>query len=270
MKLNMSPVKQLAQRRGLAVFQPVNLRGPEALERLRAVSPEVMVVAAYGLILPPAVLEVAPAGALNIHASLLPRWRGAAPIQRALLAGDAQTGITIMQMDAGLDTGAMIATRSVPIAADDTAATLHDTLAALGAELILETLRQFGSGSRHATPQPSEGITYAHKIDKSEAGLDWRRSNTELDRQVRAFNPFPGASTGHDGETLKIWRARLAEGTASPGEVIASGDDGVLVACGEGALLLTELQRAGAKRLVARDFLRGHRFERGARLALPG
>lgn len=269
MKVGMSPVKQLAQRRGLPVFQPPNLRGPEALERLRAASAEVMVVAAYGLILPVEVLKVAPRGALNIHASLLPRWRGAAPIQRALLAGDTETGITIMQMEAGLDTGAMLARRPIPIAAVDNAVTLHDRLAELGAEMIVATLHEIVLGTPVATPQPADGVTYAHKIEKREAPLDWRKSSAELDRQVRAFNPFPGASATLEGVGVKVWGAHPVEGSGSPGTVIAAGEDGVVVACGHGALVLTELQRAGAKRLAAREFLLGHRLAPGARFDVP-
>ncbi len=269
MKLNMSPVKQLALRHGLPVYQPSNLRGPESLERLRAASPEVMVVAAYGLILPLAVLQVAPRGALNIHASLLPRWRGAAPIQRAILAGDAETGITIMQMDAGLDTGAMLARQAVPITPVDNAATLHDKLAELGAGMIVATLHELGPGAPAAAPQPVDGVTYAHKIEKSEAVLDWRKSGAELDREVRAFNSFPGANGMQAGVSVKVWRARPLEGSGAPGEVIACGDDGVVVACGHGALALTELQRAGGKRLRAREFLLGHRLEPGARFDVP-
>lgn len=265
MKVGMSPVKQLAQRHGLPVFQPPNLRGPEALERLRTASPEVMVVAAYGLILPKEVLEVAPKGALNIHASLLPRWRGAAPIQRAILAGDIETGITIMQMDAGLDTGAMLARHPIPITTADTAVTLHDKLAELGARMIVATLREIALGAPVATPQPADGVTYAHKIEKSEAALDWRKSSAVLDRQVRAFNPFPGASSTHGGMNVKVWGAHPVEGSGTPGEVIAAGDNGVVVACGRGALALTELQRAGARRLGAREFLLGHRLDPGAR-----
>jgi methionyl-tRNA formyltransferase len=270
MRMSMSPVKQLAMRQGLEVFQPPNLRDTESLERLRGVSPDVLVVAAYGLILPQSVLDVARKGAINIHASLLPRWRGAAPIQRAILAGDRETGITIMQMDAGLDTGAMLSQRSLPILEEDSALTLHDRLAALGAEMIVEALRNCEKGILQATPQPAEGVTYAHKIDKSEAPLDWRKASAELDRQVRAFNPFPGAHAVLGDTGVKVWRAHPVGGRGSPGEILSAGDDGVVVACGEGALVLAELQRAGAKRLGARDFLRGHPLEPGSRFALPG
>ncbi|MBS0335797.1 MAG: methionyl-tRNA formyltransferase [Proteobacteria bacterium] len=269
MRMSMSPVKQLAVRQGLDVYQPPNLRDPESLERLQGVSPDVLVVAAYGLILPQRVLDVARKGAVNIHASLLPRWRGAAPIQRAILAGDRETGVTIMQMDAGLDTGAMLSQRRIPILAEDTASTLHDRLAALGAEMIVEALRDCEKGVLRAVPQPAEGVTYAHKIDKGEAALDWRKANAELDRQVRAFNPFPGALAVLGDAAVKVWRARPVAGHGDPGEILSTGDDGVVVACGAGALALAELQRAGAKRLGARDFLRGHPLEPGSRFALP-
>jgi methionyl-tRNA formyltransferase len=269
MRMSMSPVKQLAMRQGLEVFQPPSLRDPESLGRLQDASPDVLVVAAYGLILPQRVLDVARKEAINIHASLLPRWRGAAPIQRAILAGDRETGITIMQMDAGLDTGAMLSQRKIPILAEDSALTLHDRLAALGAGMIVEVLRDCDTSALEAMPQPSEGVTYAHKIDKSEAVLDWRKTCAELDRQVRAFNPFPGAFSVLGDTSVKVWRARPAEGVGAPGEVLSSSDEDVVVACGEGALALAELQRAGARRLGARDFLRGHPLEPGSRFALP-
>jgi methionyl-tRNA formyltransferase len=269
MKMSASPVKALAVKHCLVVFQPPTLRDPAVLERLQAVTPDVLVVAAYGLILPQSVLDVAPKGALNIHASLLPRWRGAAPIQRAILAGDAETGITIMQMDAGLDTGAMLARSAIPILADDSALTLHDRLAALGGGMIVEVLRECEKGALTPTPQPADGVTYAHKIEKGEAVLDWRRTCTELDRQVRAFNPFPGAYCVLEGSSVKVWRAHPVAGRGAPGAVLASGDEGVVVACGEGALALAELQRAGGKRLRVRDFLSGHPLEPGARFAVP-
>jgi methionyl-tRNA formyltransferase len=269
MKLAASAVKQLALTHGLDVFQPPSLREPEPLERLRATLPEVMVVAAYGLILPQRVLDVARNGSLNIHASLLPRWRGAAPIQRALLAGDTETGITIMQMDAGLDTGAMLMQRRVPILPGDSSQVLHDRLASLGAEMIVEALRDCELGRLAATPQPAEGVTYAHKIEKAEAAIDWRKPAAEIDREVRAFNPFPGAHALLDGTSVKVWCAHPAAGIGSPGEVLACGDGGVVVACGRGALALVELQRAGGKRLGARDFLRGMVMRPGMRFSLP-
>lgn len=258
-----SPVKRLALEHGLEVFQPATLRDPAAQARIAAAGPELLVVAAYGLILPPAVLGVAPA--LNIHASLLPRWRGAAPIQRALLAGDAESGITLMRMDAGLDTGPMLAQERVPIAPDDDAQSLHDKLAALGARMIVRAL---AAGSLpDGTAQPADGVTYARKIEKRDAIVDWSLPAAVIERQVRALRPAPGAATSVRGDALKIWRAATRSARGTPGSVLAAGDDGVLVACGEDALLLTELQRAGGKRLAAAAFLRGFPLAPGERLS---
>ena len=254
---------------GLPVLQPVKLNDPSMIERLSALSPEVMVVAAYGLILPGAALDLARRGAINIHASLLPRWRGAAPIHRAILAGDRETGITLMQMDEGLDTGAILAQRSLPIAADETTGSLHDRLATLGAQMTVDLLRDLEHAPVSASPQPSDGITNARKIDKSEALLDWRKPGLQLDREVRAFNPAPGARSTIDGVEIKIWQAHCIDAHGEPGLVRAAGEEGIVVYCGEGALVLTELQRAGAKRLGAREFLRGHPISPGARFALP-
>ena len=264
-----SAVKKFALERGLDVFQPPGLKDEGALERIAAARPEVLVVAAYGLILPPSALTIAPLGALNIHASLLPRWRGAAPIQRALLAGDRETGITIMQMDAGLDTGPMLARHPVEIDEDDDAQTLHDKLAALGGEAIVRSLTDIAAGSVLSVPQPEAGVTYARKIGKAEAELDWGRPCVELERRLRALRPAPGARSRLRGEPVKLWRARcVTQGApaAAPGTVLRSGPDGVLVACGEGALLVSELQRAGGTRLGAADFLRGCPIEAGERL----
>jgi methionyl-tRNA formyltransferase len=260
-----SAVKQLAEARGLEVFQPQKLTDEGVLDRLGAARPDVLVVAAYGLILPQRALEIAPHGALNIHASVLPRWRGAAPIQRALLAGDRETGITIMKMDAGLDTGAMLALHHVAIADDDDAQSLHDRLAALGAEAIVGVLADIEAGRARFQPQPGSGATYARKIGKQDAELDWTRSGTELERVVRALRPSPGARSQLHGEMVKIWRARHVERKGSPGEVLECGAEGILVGCGEGALLATELQRAGGTRLAVADFLRGFALSRGER-----
>lgn len=244
--------------RGIEVFQPPNLKDDAAVAKLAEARAEVLVVAAYGLLLPPRVLTLAPLGALNIHASLLPRWRGAAPIQRALLAGDPETGISIMQMDAGLDTGPVLSRHSVPIAADDTGASLHDKLATLGAQAIVEALSQLAAGRAHAEPQPPEGATYARKITKEEAGIDWIRPALELERCVRALAPTPGARAHLRGEPLKLWRASVAQGgAATPGTVLEAGPEGIIVACGTGALRISELQRAGGTRLGAAAFLRG-------------
>ena len=305
LKLQTSPVKQLARAHGLPVVQPRSLRldgrypqdAEAARAALQAADADVLVVAAYGLILPRWVLDAMSAarppggaqapsggsatgaavergglglGALNIHASLLPRWRGAAPIQRAIEAGDAETGITIMQMDEGLDTGAMLLQARCPIGAQATSATLHDELAALGARLIVEALRRAAQGSLRAVPQPATGATYAHKIDKAEAAIDWRLPAATIERRIRAFDPFPGASTSLEGVPLKVWRASVdaqaLPAGALPGDVLAVDDDGIGVACGEGVLRLAELQRAGGRRLPARAFLAGCPVAPGMRL----
>lgn len=255
MVLTPSAVKRVALAHGLEVFQPASLRDEEARGRIAAVGADLMVVAAYGLILPQAVLDLPRLGCLNIHASLLPRWRGAAPIQRALLAGDAETGVCIMQMEAGLDTGPVLLSGATRIGSGETAGELHDRLAALGADLIVDALRRM---PLPATPQPTEGVSYAAKIDKAEAVLDWNLAAAELDRRVRAFNPFPGVQAMVGGLPCKIWTAQPAEGQGLPGTVLAAGRQGILVACGEGALLLSELQKAGGKRLSAAQFLAGN------------
>ena len=254
MVLKASPVKVLALASGIDVFQPQTLRDAVAQDRVRAVDAEAMIVAAYGLILPPPVLDLFRFGCINIHASLLPRWRGAAPIQRAILAGDAETGVCIMQMEAGLDTGPVVLADSLPITDDDTAATLHDKLAALGARLIVEALQRLPLSPR---PQPENGASYAAKIEKAEAWLDWRMPAVRLARQVRAFNPFPGATTGLRGNAIKVWQAEAMTASGTPGTIVASDRHGVVVACGQGALRLTELQKAGGKRLSVAQFLAG-------------
>lgn len=254
MVLHPSPVKALALASGIEVFQPQTLRDAAAQELVRAVGAEAMIVAAYGLILPPPVLDLPRFGCINIHASLLPRWRGAAPIQRAILAGDAETGVCIMQMEAGLDTGPVLHSESLPIAEDDTAATLHDKLAVLGARLIVEALERLPLPPR---PQPENGVTYAAKIEKAEALLDWRLPATQLGRQVRAFNPFPGAVIGLKGSPIKVWQAEAMAASGAPGVIVASDRQGIVVTCGQGALRLTELQRAGGKRLSIAQFLAG-------------
>ena len=264
MKLQASPVKQFALQHGLRVAQPRSLRldgkaaddARAARDALVEARPDVMVVAAYGLILPQWVLDLPPRGCVNIHASLLPRWRGAAPIHRAIEAGDAHSGITIMQMDAGLDTGDMLRVESIPIAAADTTATLHDRLAALGARLIVETLERLGAGLSR-TPQPAEGVTYARKIEKSEGLIDWREPAATIERRIRAFDPFPGASTTLAGEPVKLWRASVSDASGAPGTLLDASDDAITVACGSGALRITELQRAGGKRISARAFVQG-------------
>jgi methionyl-tRNA formyltransferase len=275
MKLQASPVKQFALEQGMAVAQPRNLRldgkFPEEAEAGRQAlldaRPDVKVVAAYGLILPQWVLDLPRLGCLNIHASLLPRWRGAAPIHRAIEAGDAETGITIMQMDAGLDTGDMLLIEREPIRVEDTTASLHDRLAALGGRLIVEALELAACGGLQATPQPEAGVSYAHKIEKAESAIDWQQDAAQIARRLRAFDPFPGGQAQLEGETLKIWRAEPAEGRGAPGEVLAADAGGLLVACGQGALRLLELQRAGGKRLGAAAFLQSRPMAPGSRLA---
>lgn len=258
------PVKATAQQLGIPVLQPMTFKAREALAPLAAATPDVIVVAAYGLILPQAVLDLPRWGALNIHASLLPRWRGAAPVQRALLAGDAQTGICIMQMDAGLDTGPVLLREALPIASDDTAGSLEGRLADLGARLIGAALADLAQGRLRATPQTAAGVTYARKIDKGEARIDWTRSGAEIDRQIRAFNPSPGAVSRLQGEDIKIWAAALVPAaSAPPGTITRIESAGIDVACGTGALRLRELQRAGGKRLPADAFLRGHALAPG-------
>ncbi len=276
MKLQPSPVKQFALEHGSAIAQPRSLRldgkyaedAAAAQAALREARPDVMVVAAYGLILPQWVLDLPRLGCLNIHASLLPRWRGAAPIHRAIEAGDAETGVTIMQMDAGLDTGAMLLTERIAIAAQATTGSLHDQLAALGARMIVEALELAACGGLHPMPQPQQGVTYAHKIEKAEAAIAWSQPAAAIERRIRAFDPFPGASATLRGETVKIWRAQAVPGGAgqAPGTVVAVDEHGIAVACGDASRLeIRELQRPGGKRLAAADFLRGFPVAAGTR-----
>ncbi len=253
-----SAVKEAAERHGIAVLQPLTLRESGTQAALREAEADVLVVAAYGLILPQGVLDLPRHGALNIHASLLPRWRGAAPIQRALLAGDSVSGVCIMQMDAGLDTGPVLLSEAVAIVPDETGGTLQNKLASLGARLIVTALERLSRGAVQATPQPADGVTYARKIGKAEARIDWTRAAVEIERQTRAFNPTPGALARLRGDDIKVWRATPVSAAAgSPGSILRVGSEGIDVACGAGALRLTELQRAGGKRLSADAFLRG-------------
>jgi len=265
-----SAVKQFARQRNLEVYQPATLKDPASLSRILGARPQAIVVAAYGLLLPQAILDCAPLGCLNVHASLLPRWRGAAPIQRAILAGDRETGITIMKMDAGLDSGPMLAQRSIPITEEDDAGTLHDQLARLGAEMVVSALAAVATGVATLTPQPATGVTHAKKIDKLESVLDWSRPALELARAVRAFRPTPGAASVLGGAPVKIWAATVAQGAGAPGEIISADRSGIVVACGQGALAITELQRAGGTRLSAADFLRGQPLASGARFGESG
>jgi methionyl-tRNA formyltransferase len=267
MTLTHSPVKKLALEQGLEVFQPLSLKDAEAQAKVAGVQADVMVVAAYGLILPQVVLDMPKFGCINIHASLLPRWRGAAPIQRALLAGDAETGVCIMQMEAGLDTGPVLLRGAFPIAESDTTATLHDKLAALGARLVVEALPQL---PLPGVIQPDDGVTYAHKIEKAEALIDWRKSASELDRHVRAFNPFPGAQAIFAGQTVKLWQAAPSADKGEPGRILAVDREKIVIACGDGALSITELQKAGGKRLPVQQFLAGHPLKVGDCFSLAG
>ena len=266
MALRASPVKELALASGIKVFQPPTLKDVAAQAQVLAVGADAMVVAAYGLILPQVVLDLPRLGCINIHASLLPRWRGAAPIQRAILAGDVETGVCIMQMEAGLDTGPVLLSGALPIERDDTAASLHDKLACLGARLIVEAL---GTLPLPSVLQAESGVTYAAKIEKSEAALDWRLPAGQLARQVRAFNPFPGATAMLAGAPIKVWQAEVKAATGSPGCVISADRNGIVVVCGEGALNLTLLQKAGGKRLPAAQFLAGNPVLPGATFDLP-
>jgi len=280
MKIEPAPVKAFALAEGMTVAQPRGLRldgrfaGDAAAARaaLLAAAPEAIVVAAYGLILPPWLLELPRLGCINIHASLLPRWRGAAPIQRAIEAGDAETGVTLMQMDAGLDTGAILQVEATPIAGDDTSVTLLPRLAALGGDLAVRGLADAAAGRLQARPQPEAGVTYAAKIAKAEAAIDWRLPAEVIERRLRAFDPFPGARSALAGETIICWRGAvrpLPAGAAAPGEIVAAADGAITVACGQGALALLELQRPGGRRMTAAEFLRGRPPAPGAKFELP-
>ncbi len=246
-----SPVQARAEALGIPVHHPVSLRPQEAKDDFAALGADIAVVVAYGLILPRAVLDAPARGCLNIHASLLPRWRGAAPIHRAIMAGDAETGICIMQMEAGLDTGPVLLRRATPIGAGDTTADLHDRLAGMGGEMIVETLARLSELSPEV--QPEEGVTYAEKIDKSEARIDWTRPAAEVDRQIRALSPFPGAWCDVAGERVKLLRSRLAPGQGAPGQVL----DGFAIACGDGAVEVLQAQRQGKRPMLAEEILRG-------------
>lgn len=264
LKLAPSAVSRRAVEHGLRVEKPASLRSDESSTAIEAALPDVMVVAAYGLLLPKRVLQIPQRGCLNIHASLLPRWRGAAPIQRALLAGDPETGISIMEMDEGLDTGPVLMRLRRSIAGEDDAGTLTDALAELGAEAIVAVLAALPDLTPE--PQDAEAASYAAKISKAEARVDWERSNIQLERQVRAFNPVPGAETSLGGQPLKIWRSLAVEGIGTPGKVLYSRNSRLVVGCGSGALELLEIQRPGARRLGVSDFLRGTPLEEGAAL----
>ena len=272
-KLQQSPVKQLALEHDIPVYQPANLKGEAEQAELRELRADVMVVAAYGLILPQTVLDTPKYGCLNIHASLLPRWRGAAPIQRAIAAGDTETGITIMQMNAGLDTGDILYKVSTPISDGDTGGSLHDRLAELGAKAILHTLGDLQQGRLHPEPQNDAEASYAHKLDKKEAQLNWQQPVQQLDRLVRAFNPWPVAYSILNDKTFRIWKARAFEEqpNATPGTIVRCDKQGIDVACGEGTLRILELQPAGSKKMDVQAFMNGHaqQLPVGAVFSLP-
>jgi len=257
-KLAASPVKAAALAAGIAVEQPENFKDAAARARLAAYAPDLVVVVAYGLILPRKVLAIPRLGCWNVHASLLPRWRGAAPIQRAILAGDHESGVCLMQMEAGLDTGPVLLRRSLPIANEETGGTLHDRLAELGAEILGAGLDRLVRGDALvAMAQSAEGVTYAHKLDKAEARIDWTEDAVAIERKVRAFDPWPVAEADIAGEALRIWRAqaRSLAGEATPGTVVSAGRDGIDVACGRGALRVLDIQRAGGRRMAVADYL---------------
>lgn len=267
MQLQPGPVKQTALKLGLTVAQPQSLRHEDAQELLRKQHADVMVVAAYGLILPQAVLDIPTHGCLNIHASLLPRWRGAAPIQRAIEAGDAETGVCIMQMDAGLDTGNVVSEHRYTIQNTDTAGNVHDALAHIGAQAIVADLQRLQQEGRlNSTPQPENGVTYANKLNKEEARINWSEPAHIIERKIRAFNPVPAAWTEYQGKPLKIWQAEVVEGQGEAGTVLQCRSDGLIVACGQHALKITELQPAGSKRMNISAFTAGNRIETGERL----
>lgn len=256
-KISMSPVKELALQHDIAVEQPVNFKTQEAINQLASYQADVMVVVAYGLLLPQQVLDIPKLGCINVHGSLLPRWRGAAPIQRSIQAGDTETGVTIMQMEAGLDTGPMLLTASLPITEQDTGSSLHDKLAEQGAQLLVKALDKLSNNQLSSTPQDNSLATYAHKLSKAEAQLNWQLTAQELERTVRAFNSWPVAYSLIDEATVRIWRATVIESTSksAPGTILQTSSDGILVACGSGSLLLTELQLPGSRAMSVKDLL---------------
>lgn len=265
-QLRASPVKQLAADQGIPIEQPLRLKDSATQARLAAYQPDLMVVVAYGLLLPQAVLDLPQRGCVNLHASLLPRWRGAAPIQRAILAGDRDSGVTLMQMEAGLDTGPMLAKLACPIEPDMTAQQLHDRLAAMAGELLASQFDALSAGGLQGQPQDAAQATYAAKLDKAEAELDWQRPAIELLRQVNAFNPWPVAQTGLNNRVLRVWRAQLAQGQGRPGQILLADRHGIEVACGQASLRLLEVQLPGGRRIAAADLANSQPLQ-GAYLA---
>ncbi|HAV63025.1 MAG TPA: methionyl-tRNA formyltransferase [Verrucomicrobiales bacterium] len=274
LKLSPTPVGALAESLGLPLHKPKRARDPEFIETLRELRPDLIVVVAYGQLLPQSLLDVPRHGCLNVHTSLLPKYRGAAPIQWAIVDGEPETGVTIMQMDAGLDTGPILSQARTPITADDTAAALHDRLATIGARLLIDTIPGYVSGELKPCPQPAEGVSVARKISKEDGRIDWSRPARAIFNQIRGFDPWPGAFTtlplGGQPRLLKLWRARVFENTSgTPGNVITAGADGVQIGCGSGALLVTELQLEGGRRMPVRDFLIGHPLAVGTAFGQP-
>lgn len=265
MRLQPSPVKRYALEHGLPVFQPETLRHPDSLSLLQQLKPDLIVVTAYGLILPPAILSVPRKGCINVHASLLPRWRGAAPLQRAILAGDPVTGVTIMMMEAGLDTGPILAMEAIPLDATMTTGRLHDQLAQQGADLLATTLIAFKAQTIHPRPQPEEGITHAHKLTRDDERIDWTQEATSIHRQIRALNPAPGARSTFQGQSVKILAGHCVseENSGQPGEILAIADQGCEVACGHGKIIITQVTPGGKKTMPAKDWINGRHITVG-------
>jgi methionyl-tRNA formyltransferase len=254
-KMTQSPVKQFAREHDIPVWQPETLKDAEIVKKISEIEADLMIVAAYGLLLPQAVLDLPVRGCVNVHASLLPRWRGASPIQAAIIEGDAETGVTLMQMEAGLDSGPLLASAAIEIGAEETAATLHDRLAALGGELLVHKIGEILAGKLAAIPQDDALATYAGKIRKQDAAIDWGQTAVQISRKIRAYDPVPGASFELDGEVVKCWKAEPVEdGEGRSGAILSAGKDGVVVACAEGALRLMEVQRPGRRRVTAAEF----------------
>lgn len=268
-KLVPPPVKVIAEEHGIPVLQPLKVRAPEVIDGIRELNPDLIVVVAFGQILPQSLLDIPKHGCINIHASLLPRYRGAAPLNWCLINGETETGITTMQMDAGLDTGDMLVKRAIPIGPDEDAQSLHDRLSLLGAETINETLDRLLAGTLTREKQDDSLTCYAPMLKKEDGLIDWNREPQQIKNLVRGFTPWPGAYTSLDGKTLKLYKVSVTEGNGKPGEVITAGKDGIIVACGSGSLRIEELQLEGRKRLSASEFLAGCRLEPGSRLGTP-